>query len=593
MIAKIGWAFLFASFCSFILGFILQFFKAKFIDDKNIITTAFFLCLSAYLTLVLSFVLDKFYVYAVYQYSEVDLDLIYKIAASWSGMHGSLLLWTTVLVLFIYLGVKNFELKKLDSIFIYFSAIFLTGLSLFLVNPFQYVTVSGSIPADGLGLNPLLHNGFMLAHPIFTYLGLNSSVYLVLKNSSERQANKIDNLEAFGWICLTVGIFLGGIWAYLELGWGGYWAWDPVENSSFIPWLSYTAYLHLFKYKAGEKYRKFLAYLTHFFAIFGTFLTRTGFVQSVHTFSNSEMGWYLKFYVFFALILTFYNFLTAIRKQEKTQNRFELLMSLQTLTFVFYALSILWGVLYGPLADLLFGEQVILGIPFFDAISLPYWGILLSIMPFGFLYRSSGETRGTLVSVIASFIIAIKAYWSFDSISSIDAIFITIFCFNTICYTLKLFRSKTRDQVLLLLVHFFVILTGVGIFFSYNKKIEINLRLERDNPKELFNHIIVFKGIEVEKNRIFEEVKAKILIDNKLVKPASRYYFKKNQVTAEIGLVTEIKKDIYISLVEIAEDGETVAVKVYFNPWVILVWLGITGLLVSYTLYRIHGYFRL
>lgn len=298
----------------------------------------------------------------VTSYSSRALSRGYTLAALWGGMEGSLLFWTVLLTVFSALALRrspsgNSALRAWSTVVLAGIASFFLLVLLFPANPFRLLT---DVPADGNGLNPLLQSPGMLIHPPLLYTGFVAfsipfafgMAALATKRLDEAWLRQTRRWSLFAWSALSIGIVLGGAWAYTELGWGGYWAWDPVENASFMPWLTATAYLH--SVVIQEKRRMFkvwnlvLILLTYFLAVFGTFLTRSGILSSIHTFTEGPIGkWFLPF---LALMLVGGLAMIGARLDAlKSKNRFDSLLSRESaflannVLFLAAAFAVLWG----------------------------------------------------------------------------------------------------------------------------------------------------------------------------------------------------------------------------------------------------------
>ena len=283
-----------------------------------IISSQFFLICISFLTLLLAFVYSDFSNLAVYFNSHSSKPLFYKISGTWGNHEGSLLLWLLVLSLFnliFYIKSKKL-LNAFRSLTIFFQQIIILGFLLFIFftsNPFQLVIPT---PIEGLGLNPILQDPALAIHPPILYLGyVGSSIIfssslsaLVCNYVNKEWASDIKKWTLISWIFLTVGIMLGSIWAYYELGWGGFWFWDPVENVSLMPWLCLTALLHctsvLEKRLNLKSWTIILAISTFILSMSGTFLVRSGILNSVHTFANDpERGLFILIFLTFLIFL--------------------------------------------------------------------------------------------------------------------------------------------------------------------------------------------------------------------------------------------------------------------------------------------------
>ncbi len=348
--------------------------------------------------LVMAALGNDFSVSYIMHHSNRDLPIAYKFAALWSGQEGSLLFWAWLLST--YALVLRLRYKVDRQLFAYASAIlaavqvFFFSLVNFAANPFGLV--SGTIPADGNGLNPLLQYPEMVIHPPMLYLGYVGVTVpfafalgaLIMKYPGEKWIHITRRWTMVAWLFLTCGIFLGAHWAYEVLGWGGYWGWDPVENASLLPWLTMTAFLHsvMMQEKRGmmKMWNMWLIFTTFLLAIFGTFLTRSGVVSSVHAFAQSSIGtWFVWFLaIAFATCVFFF-----VRNREtlKSEHRLESLVSRES-SFLFNNLvllvscfAVLWGTLFPVLSEAVTGSKVTVGPPFFNRVNIPI-GIFLVLL---------------------------------------------------------------------------------------------------------------------------------------------------------------------------------------------------------------------
>ena len=350
------------------------------------------------LALVMAALGNDFSVAYILHHSNRDLPIAYKFAALWSGQEGSLLFWAWLLST--YALVLRMRYKVDPQLFAHASVIiaavqvFFFSLINFAANPFGLV--SGTIPADGNGLNPLLQYPEMVIHPPMLYLGYVGVTVpfafalgaLIMKYPGEKWIHITRRWTMVAWLFLTCGIFLGAHWAYEVLGWGGYWGWDPVENASLLPWLTMTAFLHsvMMQEKRGmmKMWNMWLIFTTFLLAIFGTFLTRSGVVSSVHAFAQSSIGtWFVWFLaIAFATCVFFF-----VRNREtlKSEHRLESLVSRES-SFLFNNLvllvscfAVLWGTLFPVLSEWVTGSKVTVGPPFFNRVNVPI-GIFLVLL---------------------------------------------------------------------------------------------------------------------------------------------------------------------------------------------------------------------
>ena len=347
----------------------------------------------------------------VASYTSTTLPLVYRITAFWAGQAGSLLLWLLLLLLFAAGALAGFRRRHAAVVppFILITAasgLFFNLLLLLFTNPFQRLDVA---IAEGRGLNPLLQNVGMIFHPptLFVgYVGFTVPFAFVMA-ALAAGAMPPDGLKiirrwtVFSWLFLTVGIILGAQWAYVELGWGGYWAWDPVENASFIPWLAATAFLHtsILQERHGvlKKWNAFLVALTFLLCIFGTFITRSGFIESVHAFERSTIGYY--FLIFIAAMLALTGGVIAWRRQQLAPDRpmgsfrsKDGLVVLTNLLLMGFLVVVLAGTILPTLSELAGGRKIAIQAPFFNAAVVPFalaCLVLLGVCPVVTWYRAT------------------------------------------------------------------------------------------------------------------------------------------------------------------------------------------------------------
>src|ERR1700687_2761630 len=357
--------------------------------------------LAAVLLVVAAFE-NNFSIAYIFHHSNRDLAAPYKFATLWSGQEGSLLFWALLLSaygLVLRLRYKtDVRLFACASVIIAAVQVFFLLLLTFAARPFA--VMQGSLPADGNGLNPLLQYPEMVIHPPMLYLGYVGFTVpfafalgaLAMKYPGDKWIHITRRWTMVTWGLLTCGITLGAHWAYYVLGWGGYWGWDPVENASLLPWLTGTAFLHsvMMQEKRGmlKTWNMWLIFSTFMLSIFGTFLTRSGVVSSVHAFAQSSIGdWFVGFFVIiFATCLFFY---VKNRSYLRTEHKLESLVSRES-SFLFNNLlllvacfTVLWGTLFPVLSEWVQGTKVTVGPPFFNRVNVPVALLLLLLTAVG------------------------------------------------------------------------------------------------------------------------------------------------------------------------------------------------------------------
>jgi cytochrome c-type biogenesis protein CcmF len=373
---------------------------------RTAIRSAYGLCaamLVAALSLWKGLATHDFNIEYVWAYTSRNLPAAYIFTAFWAGQKGSLLFWALVLSIFGAVA-QAVTSRRHDSLMPYVAAVTNTVAAFFIAtmvfggaNPFERMPVT---PPDGNGLNPQLQNPGMVMHPPMLYLGYISITIpfafalaaLLSRRLDTGWLYAIRKWTILSWLFLSVGIVLGMWWAYVELGWGGYWAWDPVENASFLPWLTMTAFLHsvMIQEKRGmlKRWNMSLIMATFLLSIFGTFITRSGVIASVHSFAQSNVGW---FFLIFLIVAGFFAFamlyvrwpaLEPEAKLESLMSR-EAAFLFNNLILVGIAFSVLWGTLFPILSEAVRGVKITVGPPFFNRVNVPLGLFLLLLTGVG------------------------------------------------------------------------------------------------------------------------------------------------------------------------------------------------------------------
>src|SRR6516225_6558722 len=362
----------------------------------------FFAVTAAAVALVYSVFNNDFTITYIMEHSNRALPAAYKFAALWSGQEGSLLLWCWLL------GTFGFVLRlrhKTDVKLYAYAGTILAAIQVFFLAVVNFAAppfslLRGGIPADGNGLNPLLQYPEMVIHPPLLYLGYVGVTApfafalgaLMMKYPGEKWIHITRRWTMVAWLFLTCGIFLGAHWAYEVLGWGGYWGWDPVENASLLPWLTMTAFLHsvMMQEKRGmmKMWNMWLIFTTFLLAIFGTFLTRSGVVSSVHAFAQSGIGTWFVWFLAISFATCVY-FFVRNRETLRSEHRLDSLVSRES-SFLFNNLvllvscfAVLWGTLFPVLSEWVTGSKVTVGPPFYNNVAVPVALLLLLLTAVG------------------------------------------------------------------------------------------------------------------------------------------------------------------------------------------------------------------
>ena len=374
------------------------------LSAERTIYAVFGLLLVASIGVTAAFLGDRFEYWYVANYSNANLEVFYKVTGLWAGQRGSLLFWALLLALFAVITVMTNQ-KKNREFMPYVAGVLQTILLFFIVvllfadvNPFERLAFT---PADGRGLNPQLQNYWMTIHPPTLYLGFTAftipfafAVAALLNGRLDARWIQLTRRWILtSWLFLSVGIVFGMRWAYEELGWGGYWFWDPVENASLLPWLTATAFLHSIQIQENRGMLKVwnmsLVLLTFLLTIFATFLTRSGLIESVHSFAQELKIAYI-FLGFMGAVLAASVVLILYRlPQLRSENQIESFLSRES-AFLFNnllllgaAFSVMWGTMFPLISEGFTGQEISVGPPFFERVNFPIGLLLLTLVGIG------------------------------------------------------------------------------------------------------------------------------------------------------------------------------------------------------------------
>src|SRR5246127_4583795 len=356
----------------------------------------------AAIALVVSAFRDDFTIAYIFHHSNRDLPAPYKFATLWSGQEGSLLFWSLLLSAYgLVLRLRHQTDSRLFAhASVIIAAVHICFLMLLNFAAHPFALVQGTIPEDGNGLNPLLQYPEMVIHPPMLYLGYVGFTVpfafalgaLIMKYPGEKWIHITRRWTMVTWAFLTCGIFLGSHWAYSVLGWGGYWGWDPVENASLMPWLIGTAFLHsvMMQEKRGmlKVWNMWLVFFTFWLAILGTFLTRSGIISSVHAFAQSSIGPWFGWFLILTLA-TFTGFYVANKSHLRSEHKLESIISRESsflfnnLLFVVACFVVLWGTWFPKISELVQGNKVTVGAPFYNNVAVPVALFLLLLTALG------------------------------------------------------------------------------------------------------------------------------------------------------------------------------------------------------------------
>jgi cytochrome c-type biogenesis protein CcmF len=579
-------------------------------------------------TLWYAFLTQDFSFKIVAETSNRALSVPYRFSAFWASQAGSLLLWLLVLTGYGALVVRSNRGRN-RALAPWVTAI-LGGIASFFAlalvvaaSPFEVLPVT---PADGQGLNTSLQNPYMVAHPPLLYLGYvgfsvpfaYAMAALLARQSDERWIVTTRRWTLAAWGFLGVGMLLGAHWAYVEVGWGGFWAWDAVENAALIPWLVGTAFLHsvIVQEKKGmlKVWNVTLIAATYVLCIFGTFLTRSGVLSSIHSFVESSVGWWFIAWIGIVGVFSVWLISTSL-DQLRARHRIESVVSREAtflynnLLFVALAFAILWGTIFPAVSELATGQQTAVGQPFFDFFAVVFGLPLLALAGIGPVVawrRASlrGAGRAFLwpfTSAMAAAVLLVLAGYG-SSVPSVVALSLCLFVAVTV--VLELARGTVARRALApgtswprafvqlvgrnrrryggYIVHLAVVVGIVGIVgtMAYSTVREPTLR--RGQSVRVRNYDVTFLGLQRKQTAAYDEVSALLRVTRngtpiRLVHPARRqYHQEQGDPSNEVDIVTNWRngEDFYAILSGLSPNGQSATLKLLVNPLVNLLWLG-------------------
>ena len=555
------------------------------------------------LTLIVGFIISDFSLTTVFENSHTQKPLIYKIAGTWGNHEGSLLLWISLMVFFNFLFLVYG--KKYEKKFMLFSLISQNFLILsfilflfFTSNPFLLINPA---PIEGLGLNPILQDPALAIHPPLLYIGfVGSSIYfssaigaLISNLPAKDFAASIKNWVIFTWFFQTLGIFAGSVWAYYELGWGGFWFWDPVENASLLPWFCMTALMHsiIVLEKKGQLYSwvLILCLMTFVLTIAGTFLVRSGILNSVHTFANDPTrGLYILIILLLACLVSFFIFIKHSRGnsiQGYNLDRGTFILS-NNWFMIFYLVTVFLGTVYPIFTEVIFNTKISVGPPFYNTVIIPFvivFLILMSLGPESKWIKTKFPIRKLLAILILSFVLNLIISVIFKSTSLIsNLIFITSFFLIIMSFldVIKLIRLNKITLISRSVSHlgFGLLILFIGLNHNFSKEYDVNIKT--GEIKKLNNFDLKFKDLKLTNSQNYKSIIGNFeLKDNdknliKELKPEIRIYQNPETLTYEASIKSTIFNDYYLTMSNL-QNSEYYNVKVQVKPFMSWLWLSV------------------
>ena len=572
-------------------------------------------------TLIHAFVISNFSVEYVAQHSNTLLPMFYKVSALWGAHEGSLYLWVWILTLYTFIVTLRGRTRYPEHLPIILAVqgwliVGFFGLILFLSSPFERLLPM--FPQEGRDLNPILQDPGMVIHPPMLYLGyVGFSVpfafaitALLTRWKSELWIGLTRRWALIAWGFLTVGIILGGWWAYYELGWGGYWAWDPVENASFMPWLLGTALIHSITVQERRQmlhaWNIFLVISAFALSLLGTFLVRSGVLSSVHAFSvDPGRGLYILAFMVVVLSVSFGIFMRQGRYQQARES-INSMMSRESLfiwnnvLFTVACATVMLGTLYPLALDALTGSKITVGAPYFNAVVIPIFLFALLLMgiatqvPWRKARMEKLRSRllwPSVVGLVTGVAMAI-AYWPVHWTGPVGvalAAFVATTIFTDYGRALRQRRAQLAEPLARaavktvlgnrrhyggMIVHLGILVMAIGFVGSGLFRSEITVAMKQGDVVQVGSERIRFDGVDAFSRSNYQTLEGKFTLLNsgRVVTPERRKYPVQEAPTTESGIDSTLLRDVYVVLAEAA--GDHWAVHVYVNPLVSFVWNG-------------------
>ncbi|MBI4553437.1 MAG: heme lyase CcmF/NrfE family subunit [Candidatus Latescibacteria bacterium] len=572
--------------------------------------------------LVYNLVIGNLQVEYVASYTSRTLPGFYRFAALWAGQAGSLLLWgwllaTFSLIVLIQNRTRNRVLMPYVCAVLMTIVLFFISLNLFVSNPFDLLPFT---PAEGKGLNPLLQMPLMVIHPPVLYQGYVgvaipfafAMAALITREVGDTWIRTVRRWTLYAWFFLGVGLLLGAKWAYVELGWGGYWAWDPVENAALMPWLTVTAFLHsvMIQEKKGmlKVWNMALIIMTFGLSIFGTFLTRSGIVSSVHSFTQSGIGPFFSSFVALSMGGSFW-LLFSRRKALKAQSELDSFVSressflLNNLALVGACFAVLWGTIFPVISEAVRGVKITVSAPYFNQINVPLGIFLLFLTGAGplFAWRKTSVaslkrhfTVPVLLFVVTIFVLIGFGVRHVYAILSFGMCAFVVGALGTEFYRGTRARHSTNGEAYPVafgkliwgykrryggyIVHLGIVLMFAG-FTGAAFTTETDKTLRKGESMTVNDYTLRFDDLTQSERGEFTSTIASVFLSAAgqpvgLMVPEKRFYPIQGETTTEVSIYSTLREDLYVVLADFNERGDVATLKVYLNPLVNWVWIG-------------------
>jgi len=590
--------------------------SSKNLDSKifSVLSVQSLMVLISFISLVFAFIVSDFSNKTVYNNSHTTKPLFYKISGTWGNHEGSLLLWLLVLTFFLFIFLINSKNlpKKYRLLTLTFQEVIIFGFLLFILftsNPFINLF---PIPKEGTGLNPILQDPALALHPPILYIGyVGTSIIfsaslaaLVCGNVNKVWASHIKKWIIISWIFLTIGIMLGSIWAYYELGWGGFWFWDPVENVSLMPWFCLTALLHtivvLEKRNTFKSWTIILSITTFSLSMSGTFLVRSGILNSIHTFANDpSRGVFILCFLFFLIFLAIIIFFIYQKNISNSSIRTYLIsketsMLVNNWFMMFFLSVVLIGTVYPILLEVINGSKISIGPPFYQKLILPFLIPFLLFMAIGpnLKWVKDHINKIKLEQPIFLFISILISYLFTTSYGVSYLFSVPMFGLGFFLFFLTIrdfFSGKsTLSQKI---AHFGFSLFILSILFNGVLAKEYSSNMKVGDERKFMNKIIKFENLKITQELNYQSLTGEFNISddrgNLNLKPEIRIYNQPKTLTSEADIISTIYSDNFLVFNVLKDDGYY-NVRYQHKPLMIWIWLSVILIFVG----GILGYFK-
>ena len=571
----------------------------------------FFICLS-FFALMFAYISSDFSNFNVFQNSHSSKPLLYKITGTWGNHEGSMLLWLLIMSLYnIFFSFNTTLEEPMQKLTIVFQSFLYLCFSLFVIltsNPFLVNSIDIN---EGLGLNPILQDPALAIHPPILYIGYVGFSLILSLALAGLILNKLDNIwiqvlkrwTMFCWLMLTGGIALGSYWAYYELGWGGWWFWDPVENISLMPWITGLALVHSLMITKQEQLLKrwvvFLSILCFSLSILGTFLVRSGILTSVHSFAaDASRGIFI---LILFLTITGFSFIIFILKSPHSNKQINLLfinktsaLIINNIVMLIACITILLGTIYPIIIEVLTNKRMSVGAPYYNSTVLPILlpgFLIMSIAPMlSWQSNKLDKIKNYIyILIVTSILTLLITYltkfniWGFTGtilgLWIIAASLLSIL-HNYLKYKLKKFFIYNNA----LIAHIGVGIMIIGITFSSIFQIQNNFTIQTNETINSGQYSLQLNNLQITEKNNFQELLGIFLLYKKnelltTIKSGKRYYYVSKMITTEAGIYHDWFQDFYLVLGN--EKNNKWSITIYHNPLVSFIWIGVIIMIFS------------